>query len=191
MVSAQMKSVITDIGADAIKIGMLFDVLIIKTVASCLTNLHPTTLPPIVLDPVMASTSGHRLLAEEAIAVLREQLVPLCTVLTPNLPEAEILTDWQHGPIKTSEAMLECAKQLGRLGSKWIYLKGGHRPISKNGEMVVLDLLWEVDRQEGIFSERPYQSRKNTHGTGCTLSAAIAAELARELSGGLLIEPLR
>jgi hydroxymethylpyrimidine kinase/phosphomethylpyrimidine kinase len=138
--------------------------------------------PPLVIDPVLVSTSGHSLLPESAVAALRDKLLPWATVITPNVPEAEVLSSWE-GKISSVEDMRECAKKLGKLGARWIYLKGGHLPLENGGKKVVYDLLWDAREGTEVLSERPYLQSKNTHGTGCTLSAAIASELAKGSTG--------
>lgn len=126
------------------------------------------------------STSGHSLLPASALDTLRSHLIPWSTVLTPNIPEAEALALWSPGSIKSPPDMLACAIELGKLGGRYIYLKGGHSPfLNEKGEKCVTDLLYNCDYGTSIFTSRPYIPSKNTHGTGCTLSSAIASNLAR------------
>lgn len=194
MVKRQLESVlIEDIGAQAIKTGMLYDEEIIKTVVSVLEpHFKNAKEIPLVLDPVCVSTSGHSLLAPEAVDSLRTLLLPLATVVTPNIPEAEFLTGREAGSIKSINDMRSCAKQLAETGTRWIYLKGGHMPIEKEGgQKIVADLLWDAREGKEYLSERRYLDVKNTHGTGCTLAAAVASGLAKGQTGPSHVCPLR
>lgn len=167
-VAAQMASVLDDLDVKAVKTGMLADAAIIRAVADGLARLAPAI--PLVLDPVMVATSGDVLLAPDAIETLRSVLIPRATLITPNLPEAAQLLG---EPIAQNEAA--AAAQLGRLsrlGAKAVLLKGGH---GEGREAV--DLLAVGDRVVRLAS--PRIDTRNTHGTGCTLSAAIAARLAQ------------
>ncbi|GAA5934013.1 uncharacterized protein JCM15063_000532 [Sporobolomyces koalae] len=184
MVKRQLESVlIDDIGAQAIKTGMLYDENTIRTVVDVLEqHFGPQgkDQAKIVVDPVCVSTSGHSLLAPEAVDSLRSLLLPWATVVTPNIPEAEFLTGREPGSIRSVDDMRTCARELAAKGTRWVYLKGGHMPISKRGgEKVVADLLWDAQEEKEYLSERRYLDVKNTHGTGCTLAAAVAAGLAR------------
>lgn len=186
MVSAQLRSVVNDIGVDAIKTGMLFSAETIHVLVETLAELYPDPKmrPPIVIDPVCVATSGHSLFPLDGIETMKQQLFPLATVLTPNVPEAELLAGWTAGSIKSLEDMSRCAEELGQLGARWVYLKGGHLPIHQSdGRKVVIDVLWDSDERKQILGERPYLEATNTHGTGCTLSSAIASELSRGRSG--------
>lgn len=135
---------------------------------------------PVIVDPVMISTSGHILLSEDAIDTLRDELLPLATVLTPNAPEAKLLARLGKD-LKSEEDMLECATALGKLGPSWIYLKGGHIPLS-NGEgsddRFIVDMLYETATDTVTTFRKKHVNSRNTHGTGCTLSAAIASQMA-------------
>ena len=183
LVSAQLKSVVSDIGVDAIKTGMLSNAETILSITSTLASLYTLGAhPPLVVDPVLVSTSGHSLLPSSAVDVLRSHLFPWATVITPNIPEAEVLAD-APGSIKTLEDMRSCARKLGGMGARWVYLKGGHMPLERGGKKVVLDLLWDSQEELEVLAERPFLASRNTHGTGCTLSAAIAAELAKGKTG--------
>jgi hydroxymethylpyrimidine/phosphomethylpyrimidine kinase len=166
-VAAQIGSVLSDLHVGAVKTGMLADAAIVETVAGALAAAAPR---PLIVDPVMVATSGDRLLAPEAVAALKRDLIPLATLVTPNLAEAAIL-------LGTSEAvsepqMLDQAGALLALGCRAVLLKGGHAHGA-----AALDILagaGGIERLELARIETPH-----THGTGCTLSAAIAALLAR------------
>lgn len=189
MVRRQLESVlIEDIGSQAIKTGMLHDEEIIKTVVEVLErHFERKEDANLVLDPVCVSTSGHSLLAREAVDSLRTLLLPWATVVTPNIPEGEFLTGRKAGSIKSIDDMRSCAKELAEKGTRWIYLKGGHMPIGKeDGRKIVADLLWDAKEEKEYLSERRYLDVKNTHGTGCTLAAAVASGLAKGQTG----EPL-
>ncbi len=163
----QIVSVLDDLGADAIKTGMLGDAATIATVADMLeSRAHGL---PLVVDPVMVAKGGHSLLADAAITHLRQRLVPLATVLTPNLPEAAMLT----GLTITTEAdMFAAAPALRALGAAAVLLKGGHL----HGD----DLIDLLITATGIRTFRsPRIATRHTHGTGCTLASAIAAGLAQ------------
>jgi len=170
-VRAQMDAVYSDLGVKATKIGMLASSAIIETVAAGL-RAHETG--PIVLDPVMVAASGDPLLAESAVSSLISELVPLADVITPNLHEAARMLD---APIAESEAdMLSQAERLISLGARSVLLKGGHGTGEDSNDLFLKDggdALWLRDRR--IPTE-------NTHGTGCTLSSAIAAGLAKQLT---------
>ena len=138
----------------------------------------------------MVSTSGHTLLSEDAIDTLRDALLPLATVVTPNIPEAEILAEQPKGSIKTVEDMKACAKAIAQRGSKHVLLKGGHMPFARdhrNGRSspssssgkVIVDVLYSAGDASFQIFERDAVDSPNTHGTGCTLSAAICTQLAK------------
>ncbi|KAM0747349.1 hypothetical protein T439DRAFT_350145 [Meredithblackwellia eburnea MCA 4105] len=187
MVAQQLTSVVSDIGVDAIKLGMLFSSETIQTISSTFDTLFTsptdTSCPPVVLDPVCVSTSGHSLLPISAVEHLKKSLIPWATVLTPNIPEALLLSSSPPGAeIKSLEDMRKCARTLGELGAKWVYLKGGHEPMEKEGGKIVVDLLWGREQNVEVISERPWIDSRNTHGTGCSLSSAIAANLGKGLS---------
>lgn len=170
MVADQLKAVLDDLDVKAIKIGMLSSVPIIEAVVSQLEKLNL----PIVLDPVMVAKSGDRLLRADAISALKDQLLPLATVLTPNLPEAADLLGIEEA--QSEDEMLAQANDLLKLGAKYVLMKGGHA----KGDVCV-DLL-VTDMGAPLRLEAPRLDTKNTHGTGCTLSSAIAAGLAKGLS---------
>jgi hydroxymethylpyrimidine/phosphomethylpyrimidine kinase len=165
-VTAQMDAVFSDLVVSAVKIGMLADANVVAAVAAGLERHKQMKL---VLDPVMVATSGRRLLAPDAIALLRERLLPQALVITPNLPEAAALLD---APEATSENdMLRQADRLIALGANAVLMKGGHA-----GGAESIDVLVTATASIRVIGERI--KTRNTHGTGCTLSAAIAAGLA-------------
>lgn len=163
-VRAQFRAVVDDLGVDAIKTGMLGSADLAHTVADLLAPLAAEGIP-IVVDPVLASTHADALLADDALAVLKERVVPLATVLTPNLGEARALADAQPG-----EEQGAAVEKLLALGPQWVLVKGGHLP----GDAV--DLL--TDGTERHLLSAPRIDTDNTHGTGCSLAAAIATHLA-------------
>lgn len=165
LVARQVEVVMEDLRPDACKSGMLGDAGIIEAVAESLER--PGT-PPYVLDPVMVAQSGDPLLAEEAVDVLRDRLVPLADVVTPNLHEAEMLTG---RAVRDAGGMREAAERIAGMGADAVLLKGGHL----EGDRVV-DFLY----REGGWREwsGPRLETPHTHGTGCTLSSAVAAGLA-------------
>lgn len=162
---AQLTAVFEDIFPDAVKIGMVSDERLIRVIADCLQKNSPRN---IVLDPVMVATSGAKLIKDEAIATLTEYLMPLASVITPNIPEAEILSDMK---IESKEDMEKAAKIISEKYSCAVLLKGGHSLNDAN------DLLYSKDSKEWFIGKRI--DNKNTHGTGCTLSSAIATNLAK------------
>ena len=169
-VAEQIKVVFADIRVDAVKIGMIANTEIAEAVASTLDEVQAKN---IVLDPVMFAKGGAPLLAEEAMGCMRDVLVPLADILTPNLPEAAALLG---GPeARNREDMLCQAKALLRLGAGNIYLKGGHFTSDESP-----DLLLTSTSEHWLESKRIYT--KNTHGTGCSLSASIAANKAGGVS---------
>ncbi len=174
MVRAQLDAVLGDLGVDAIKIGMLATAPIVEAVADGLAALRGV---PIVLDPVMIAKGGAALLADDAVEAIRERLLPLATLVTPNLPEAERLSGTR---IADDDDRLAACEQLAATGCA-VLLKGGHGEGDE-----ILDLLW-IDGDAHRFVH-PRQHTRATHGTGCTLSSAIAARLAR---GELLTEAVR
>ena len=163
-VRAQLEAVVDDIGVDAAKTGMLFSTAVIETVADFLAE-HPVQL---VVDPVLIASSGAQLFQDDAVETLVGRLFPLATVVTPNLPEAESLAGI---PVASRPDMEEAARRIHRLGPRYVLVKGGHL----KGDAI--DLLWNGK----VFTafRAPRIDSGNTHGTGCTLSAAIAAGLAR------------
>jgi len=167
-IAAQLRAVLEDIGADAAKTGMLATGEIIRTVAAIIRDFG---LRNLVVDPVMIAASGDALMQHEAAPVMREHLFPLAMVVTPNLDEATFLCERK---IRTVEEMEEAARAIHAMGANHVLIKGGHLP----GEQVV-DLLY--DGREFIRRESQRISGE-FHGTGCTLSSAIAAGLAKGLS---------
>ena len=166
-VRGQIEVVMEDIRPNAIKIGMINDVEIVKVIASCLRKYQPRY---VVFDPVMVSTSGHKLIEDDAISALTGELMPLSTLITPNLSEAEVLTG--H-PIYNVEEMKVAALELLKLGCGAVLLKGGHL----EGGMMCDVLQIAGEDTSHLFTSEKIES-KNTHGTGCTLSSAIATYLA-------------
>lgn len=162
LVTAQLDTLLADVRVDAVKIGMLGGAEQVRAVAAVLAR-HP--LPYVVLDPVMVATSGDRLLEPEAVAALRDELLPLCHLVTPNLPEA---ADLLGEPEATDEAGMSA--QLGRLAllGPGVLLKGGHLGGAESVDLLAVD--GTVTRLPA-----PRVATANTHGTGCTLSSAVAA----------------
>ncbi|MGK7909263.1 MAG: bifunctional hydroxymethylpyrimidine kinase/phosphomethylpyrimidine kinase [Synechococcus sp.] len=167
-VVAQISAVVDDIGIQSLKTGMLLNTEIIEVVA---TELEQRNLPNTVIDPVMVSRAGAKLLANEAIDAMRDRLLPLADVLTPNRYEAQILAKME---IVTVEDMKAAATRIHKLGPKAVLIKGG----GMIGEAKGTDVWWDGERLE-VMSTTPVNTT-NTHGTGCTLSAAIAAHLAQD-----------
>lgn len=166
-VRGQIEAVMTDIRPQAVKIGMINDVKIVEVIAGALQKFRPRF---VVFDPVMVSTSGCKLIEDEAIEALTTRLMPLATLITPNLSEAQVLTGIR---VNGQESMQAAAHELLKLGSRAVLIKGGHLD---GGRMY--DLLQVKDEPEPhLFSADKVESN-NTHGTGCTLSSAIATRLA-------------
>ena len=166
-VTAQIDAVFADLAVGAVKIGMVAQLATIDAIAAGLSRWSPQH---IVLDPVMVATSGDRLLAAEAIEALRTKLIPRASLITPNLPEAAALLD---EPVATNEADVERqGRRLLALGCKAVLIKGGHGQGSES-----IDYL--IDAERTIALAAPRIATKNTHGTGCSLSSAIAAGLAK------------
>ena len=167
MLKAQIDAVVQDIGVDAVKIGMLHSPDVVHVVADAIRTYQ---LPHVVLDPVMVATSGDRLIAQETVAVLVQELFPLAEVVTPNLDEA----GWLLGRrIEGVDSLDDAAQDLLRLGANAALLKGGHLP----GDWVV-DVLALRGQPQTQRLESQRITTHNGHGTGCTLSSAIAAQLA-------------
>jgi hydroxymethylpyrimidine/phosphomethylpyrimidine kinase len=165
VIDAQIDAVMEDIGAAAVKTGMLSSPEIVTTVAVAVERHN---IDRLVVDPVMVAKSGDRLLAEEAVEAVRSRLLPLAYVVTPNIPEAEVLSGMT---IHNENEMIEAAKRIHELGVDVALVKGGHL----SGDPI--DIAW--DGSTVTRFETPRVLTKNTHGTGCTYAAAIAAYLAR------------
>jgi hydroxymethylpyrimidine/phosphomethylpyrimidine kinase len=172
-IAEQMNVVLSDLGADAIKTGMLHSPAVIETVAEILEPLNI----PVVIDPVMVAKGGATLLQEEAVATMKGRLIPLAHVLTPNVPEACALTGISITDRKTAE---QAAVVLSDLGPRAVLMKGGHMSGGENADTVT-DLLFEGGVLVEAFSS-PRLDTRHTHGTGCTLASAIATGLAQDLS---------
>jgi hydroxymethylpyrimidine/phosphomethylpyrimidine kinase len=166
MVTAQIDAVAQDFQVAAAKTGMLVSAVIVEAVAQAVARHH---LDQLVVDPVMIAKSGARLLDEDAIGALRSRLLPLALIVTPNLPEAEVLLDHPIGP--RDEDVLAAARELLALGPRAVVIKGGHRAGDAD------DVYCDARSARVLPCERIVTS--STHGTGCTFSAAIAALLAR------------
>ncbi len=165
-VALQLRSVLSDIGADAAKTGMLATKEIVAVVAEVARAFG---LPNLVVDPVMVSATGHRLLDEDAVEAVKTLVLPLATVVTPNLDEAAIL--WGE-KVDDLSSMKEAAKIIKALGPRYVLVKGGHLRGDR-----VFDVLYDGKRFD--VRNAPKIPTENTHGSGCTLSAAIAAGLAK------------
>lgn len=163
--SQQLDSIFTDIMPDAVKIGMVSDKELITVIAEKLMQYHAKN---IVVDPVMVATSGARLISEDAIGALKEKLFPQAAVLTPNIPESEELTGLK---IETKEDMIKAAELISRTYDCAVLCKGGHSINDAN------DLLFQNGKAVWFTGKRI--DNPNTHGTGCTLSSAIASNLAK------------
>lgn len=166
--AAQIAAVFEDIGTDAVKIGMLYSAELIRVVAG---QLRRYAAGNIVLDPVMVAQSGDRLIESDAVTAIRDHLMPLAKIVTPNIPEAEVLTERR---IRSREDMAAAARELARGGSEAVLLKGGHLEAADSSDLLHLC-------RENRFVTLPAEriASRNTHGTGCTLSSAVAARLAR------------
>jgi hydroxymethylpyrimidine/phosphomethylpyrimidine kinase len=167
VVHAQIRSCIDDIGVDAIKIGMLHDVEIIEAVAKALDTIVDV---PVIIDPVMISTSGAALIAPDAIDALQAKLFPGATLITPNLPELGHLLKRN---LTDSSQMAEAAEELAQMTGTAVLAKGGHTPDRR-----IIDILYEPgDHARAVQFDHARIDTPHTHGTGCTLSAAIATLL--------------
>lgn len=179
-VQQQIRTLLADVRIDAAKIGMLGQAPVIQAVAEV---LQPAGLAHVVLDPVMVAKSGDHLLEQQAVGALREMLLPLATLITPNLPEAGVLLGCT--PAETVKDMRRMAERLrvamGPREGRWVLLKGGHLPGQD-----AIDLLHDGDRMIEMHAARV--ATRNTHGTGCTLSSALAALLPQHESVPLAAE---
>jgi hydroxymethylpyrimidine/phosphomethylpyrimidine kinase len=165
LVIAQIEAVAGDIGLDAVKLGMLANAAIVEAVSATIAELD---LPFVVLDPVMIAKGGDRLLEADAVATLRTELLPRVHIVTPNIPEAEVLADMR---IESVDAMHRAGERILALGPRVVLVKGGHLPGEESVDVAVT--------ARGSFELRtPRVDTRHTHGTGCTLSSAIAANLA-------------
>ena len=169
VVAAQIDAVLSDIGADAVKTGMLFSTAIVEVVAGRLRAHGVTRL---VVDPVMVAKGGDRLLREDAIAALRDLLLPIAAVVTPNAPEASVFAGLDVVDLRTAR---EAARRIHALGPRLVIVKGGHLGGDRSEDVVFDGTDFEV-------LSAPRIDTAHTHGTGCTFSAAIAAGLARGAS---------
>ena len=167
-VAAQMMAVLSDLGADAVKTGMLARTEVVEAVAPLLDDFPNTA----VIDPVMVASSGDRLLTEQAVSAMQSLMLPRAALVTPNMPEAGILT---NRGVETLDDMKHAADRLMTDGAQAALIKGGH-----GNEAVVTDLL--ADQSGFTVFENPRFDSKNTHGTGCTLASAIATGLGQGLA---------
>lgn len=170
-IAEQLASIKEDFKIKAVKTGMLFTAEITTLVAEF---LRTADFDPLVVDPVMIAKSGHALLKDSAVAAVKEKLLPLAVVVTPNIPEAEVLTGMT---IATKEEMIAAGKKIQQMGAKNVVVKGGHHTEGANSEDMLL-------LENGLTQWLPGKriDTKNTHGTGCTFSACITAELAKGYS---------
>ncbi|WHX41600.1 bifunctional hydroxymethylpyrimidine kinase/phosphomethylpyrimidine kinase [Mesobacillus sp. AQ2] len=166
-VGEQIQSVGEDIGADALKTGMLFNAEIIQAVSE---KIKQFGWDKVVVDPVMIAKGGASLLQQEAVSALKKHLLPLCHIITPNIPEAEVLTGMS---IRGTDEKKEAAKRIHALGAKNVVIKGGHDEETNES----IDVLF--DGKEFAYFSTSRIETNNTHGTGCTFSAAITAQLAK------------
>ena len=164
-VARQIDTLFDDVRIDAVKTGMLAEPEIVEVVADRIARYRP---PNLVVDPVMVAKSGDRLLSEAAVAAVRDRLLPLATIITPNLPEAAVLIGGE--PPENVAGMREMAAALHRLGPRHVLLKGGHLSSATSPDVL-------FDGADFTVLDAPRVDTRNTHGTGCTLSAAIAALL--------------
>jgi hydroxymethylpyrimidine/phosphomethylpyrimidine kinase len=167
-IAEQIDAVMEDIGTHAVKIGMLHSPEVIEAVAD---RLEHWKCPNVVVDPVMISKSGDKLLRDDAVAALRDVLIPLATVVTPNLPEASVLLG---RPVETPEDMHAAARDLADLGPANVLVKGGHLTGDQS-----FDLLYRPEESQMLELPGVRVDTPNSHGTGCTLSSAIAAGMAK------------
>ncbi|PZU80284.1 MAG: bifunctional hydroxymethylpyrimidine kinase/phosphomethylpyrimidine kinase [Chryseobacterium sp.] len=166
-VSEQIESILDDIFPDAIKIGMVHTSELVETIVKTLAKYKKV---PIVFDPVMVATSGHRLIEEETIQTIIEKLFPISDIITPNMDEASILANME---VKTLDDMKIAGERIKKLGCKNILLKGGHQITEK------ITSLFYSDKDDFQTFESLKLNTKNTHGSGCTLSSAIASFIAQ------------
>jgi hydroxymethylpyrimidine/phosphomethylpyrimidine kinase len=165
IVTSQIEAVASDIAIHATKTGMLANAAVVEAVAAAIRNL---CLPMVVVDPVMVAKSGDRLLDEAAVEVMRRDLLPLALVVTPNIPEAEVLSGRS---IRSIADARDAARRIRQMGAGAVVIKGGHAPGSE-----LVDLLLEGDTFSELRTTR--LETRHTHGTGCTFASAMAANLA-------------
>ena len=170
----QIDCIFTDIRPDAVKIGMVSSAELITAIAEKLTEYHAEN---IVVDPVMVATSGAKLISDDAIDTLKERLLPMADVLTPNIPEAEVLSGME---VRTEEDMIKAAEKISENYHCAVLLKGGHQLNDAN------DLLYRNGSYRWFYGKRI--DNPNTHGTGCTLSSAIASNLAKGFDMDISVE---
>ena len=170
IIEEQILAILDDIGTDAIKIGMLSNKDIIICIRNLLINIDKNI--PIILDPVMVAKGGHKLLDSGAEKTLIKELMPLCNLITPNIPEAEVITGIK---IKNIEDLEVCGKIIIKMGVKNVLMKGGHLESNK-----LTDILINKDYIQYFNSDKILT--KNSHGTGCTLSSAIACGLGQKMT---------
>jgi hydroxymethylpyrimidine/phosphomethylpyrimidine kinase len=169
LVIAQIEAVAGDLPPDAVKTGMLATAAIVEAVAAAIGGLD---LPQLVVDPVMIAKGGDRLLREDAVGAIKAHLLTLAEVITPNIPEAEVLTG---SSIRTIADMREAARRIHALGPRVVVVKGGHLDSDVTGD-VVIDVV--CTPQEAFDLRGPRIVTRHTHGTGCTFASAITAQLA-------------
>ncbi|CAO3658273.1 unnamed protein product [Umbelopsis ramanniana] len=186
-VAKQLHAVLSDIGADAIKTGMLASAEIVETIVEVLGH-YPEAAKYIVVDPVMISTSGSELLTPLAVDIIISKLLPITYILTPNVPEAEHLLGKPQGTIKNLQDVYEAAKSIAAFGPSFVLLKGGHLPQVRQGKTLMIDVLYDKAADSYHEIVNPFVDTKNTHGTGCTLSAAIASGIAKKMDAKEAVE---
>jgi len=178
LVTAQIEAVAGDLGADAVKIGMLATAAIVEAVAAAIRALD---LPQVVVDPVMIAKGGDRLIDADAVAAMRSELLPNAHVVTPNVPEAEVLAGM---PVRSLDDMRQAGERILRSGPRVVLVKGGHLDGPDSIDIACME--------SGTFEiRRPRIETRHTHGTGCTLSSAIAANLALGLPDREAMEAAR
>jgi hydroxymethylpyrimidine/phosphomethylpyrimidine kinase len=178
LVTAQIEAVAGDLGADAVKVGMLATAAIVEAVAAAIEDMN---LPHVVVDPVMIAKGGDRLLDADAISAMRLELLPRAQFVTPNVPEAEVLAEMS---IRSLEDMRRAGRRILELGPRVVLIKGGHLDGPESIDVA-------CTTAETFDIRRPRMDTRHTHGTGCTLSSAIAANLALGLADRDAIERAR
>ncbi|KAH8178675.1 phosphomethylpyrimidine kinase domain-containing protein [Sarocladium implicatum] len=189
-VGEQIDACVEDVGVDVVKTGMLASAETIDVIADKISSHNLSTL---VLDPVMISTSGSELLPSSAVSHLSTRLLPLTTILTPNIPEANLVlrqNSLEEVSIRSPADLETIARRIRSLGPKWVLVKGGHVPFKEDlsvagdddaEKKVVVDVLAGEDGEEALWVKSAWQSSTSTHGTGCSLASAIASNLAKGL----------